>query len=45
MGWLEGGGDPSFPGGLAERGYDVVGVDWRGFGHSEGKRGILGSTQ
>ena len=30
---------------IAGRGYDVVGVDWRGFGHSEGKRGILGSSQ
>ena len=30
---------------LAARGYDVVGVDQRGFGHSEGQRGFIESKE
>ena len=26
---------------LAERGYDFVGLDRRGFGYSEGRRGVI----
>jgi len=29
---------------FAEAGYDVIGIDQRGFGHSEGVRGRIEST-
>ena len=28
---------------LAEDGFDVIGIDQRGFGHSEGRRGLIES--
>ena len=30
---------------IAERGYDVVGIDQRGFGHSQGRRGLVESRE
>lgn len=30
---------------FAENGYDFVGMDMKGFGHSQGKRGVLDSEE
>lgn len=30
---------------IAERGYDVVGIDQRGLGHSQGRRGLIESKE